>query len=153
MVDVAKEWRLPRRRPVTQEEIDLAVARDADVASTEFRATAVSYDAAADRLSFVLPGGAAIAIPRVSIDSLAALKPADLAGLRLWPDGVLLELPDLDVHLHVPRILARAVEDITPPAVLSAMFARLGGTAKSDKKRLAAIENGKRGGRKPKKAA
>ncbi len=144
---------MPTRRRVIQEEIDRAVAADAELARSEFRAVAVSYDEAADRLDFSLPGGAALAVPRASIEGLSGLTPADLRGLRLWPDGVLLEIPERDVHLHVPRMLARAIEDITPPAVLSAMFARLGGTARSERKRLAAIANGKRGGRKPKQAA
>jgi hypothetical protein len=145
-------WR-PTRRRVTQEEIDQAVAAGAKLARSELRAVGVSYDEAADRLNFSLPGGVALAIPRASIEGLSGLSPADLRGLSLWPDGVLLEIPERDVHLHVPRLLARAIEEITPPGMLRSIFARTGGAAKSEKKRLAAIANGKRGGRKPKQAA
>lgn len=153
MAGMTGEWGMPTRRRVTQEEVDQAIAADAELARSEFRAVAVSYDEAADRLSFSLPDGVALAIPRASIEALSGLTPADLRGLRLWPDGVLLEIPERDVHLHVPRILARAIESITPHAVLSAIFARIGGAAKSERKRRAAVANGKRGGRKPKPAA
>lgn len=147
---MTEQWAMPTRRRVTQERIDQAVEADAEIARTEFRAVAVSYDEAADRVNFSLPGGEVLAVPRGSIDGLTGLSPEDMRGLRLWPDGVLLEIPERDVHLHVPRLLARAIEGITPAAVLTRMFARVGGSATTEKKRLASIANGKRGGRKPK---
>ncbi|PPQ27020.1 hypothetical protein [Rhodopila globiformis] len=147
---MTEQWTMPARRRVTQKEIDRAVQADAEIARTEFRAVAVSYDESADRVNFSLPGGEVLAVPRASIDGLSELSPADMHGLRLWPDGVLLEIPERDVHLHVPRLLARAIEVITPPAVLTSIFGRVGGSVTSEKKRLASIANGKRGGRKPK---
>ena len=150
---MTEQWKMPSRRRVTEDEVIQFTEADAALAGAELRAKAVTFDEVADRLSFILYEDTIIGIPRARIQELSNLAPADMRGLRLWPDGVLLEIPDRDVHLHVPRLLARAIEDITPPAMLRSMFARTGGAATSEKKRLAAIANGKRGGRKPKHAA
>jgi hypothetical protein len=148
------EWKMPVRRRVTQDEVDQAIAADAEVARSELRAAAVAYDPVRDLLLFtVRHGGDVIGVPRRTVEELSDLPSEDLQGLRLWPDGVLLEIPERDLHLQIPKILAQAIERLAPPALLRSLLARMGGSATSERKRRAAAENGRRGGRPRKQAA
>lgn len=148
---MTKEWKTPSRKRITEADIDRALAADTAMVRSELRARRVSYDAERDTVFLWVEPDAAIGVARSRVPSLAGLPATDMASLRLWPDGTVLELIERDVHISVPSLLARIVEELTPPALLRSMLARTGGSAISEAKRRSSAENGKRGGR-PRKA-
>lgn len=148
---MTEQWKAPSRKRVTEADIDRALAADAAAARSELRAQRATYDAERDILFFWIEPDAAIGIARGRVPALAGLSSTDMVNLYLWPDGTALEIPEHDVHISIPGLLARIVEELTPPALLRSMLARRGGSATSEAKRRSSAENGKRGGR-PRKA-
>lgn len=148
---MTEKWKAPSRRRVTVAELNRALAADAAAGRSELRARRVSYDAERDTVFLWVETDAAIGVARGRVPALAGLPASAMAGLRLWPDGTVLELPRHDVHVSVPGLLARVMEELTPPALLRSMLARRGGSATSEAKRRSSAENGKHGGR-PRKA-
>jgi hypothetical protein len=85
-----------------------------------------------------------------SRDLIAALRdarPDDLARIELWPDGSIIEIEHLDIHISVDGMVRSALPVLIPRNLLAGLFAALGGAATSIAKARSSRENGKKGGR------
>ena len=81
---------------------------------------------------------------------LAGASPSDLAEIEITPSGYGLHWPKLDADLWLPALL----EGVFGSRVwMAARLGAEGGKVTSDAKAAAARENGKRGGRPPKRTA
>ena len=75
-----------------------------------------------------------------------------MAELALWPDGSLIEIESLDIHISVHGMVMAALRVLVPRPVMAGVFAAQGGSATSKAGRATSSrENGKKGGR-PRKA-
>ncbi len=75
-----------------------------------------------------------------------------MAELTLWPDGSLIEIESLDIHISVHGMVMAALRVLVPRPVMAGVFAAQGGSATSKAgKTTSSRENGKKGGR-PRKA-
>jgi hypothetical protein len=72
--------------------------------------------------------------------------------MELWPDGSLIEIEDLDIHISVDGMVKAALPVLVPSRIVAGLFAANGGAAKSAVKANSSRQNGKKGGR-PKKTA
>lgn len=130
---------------------NLTIAHARDVgkrqAATEFRAQSVNYLPARDAIEVITIGGAGFVIPRQFISALNNATQDDLHQLEMWPDGSIIEIDHLDLHIAVDGMIKAALPAMVPQQVLASMFAARGGAAKSSVKAQSSRENGKKGGR------
>jgi hypothetical protein len=96
-------------------------------------------------VSLHLSSGARVEIPRESIKVLRTLGASELRALKPDNAGMTLSQRDLDIDIFLPGLLADALA-----LNISAMLGKRGGAKKTEAKKRASRENGKRGGR-PKK--
>ena len=95
------------------------------------------------------PEGAYIAL----IGALRDVGPADLARLELWPDGSLIEIGHLDIHIAVDGMVKAALPVLVPSRIVAGLFAAAGGAVRSEAKAESSRRNGRKGGRPRKTAA
>ena len=139
-------------RRIEDAEYATALAAGRDAAATEFRAEAVAYLADRDAIEVITQGNCGFVIPRALIGVLEAAKPDDLARMAVWPDGSVIEIEHLDIHIHVDGMIKAALPFLVPGRVMAGLFAAYGGAATSAAKASSSRRNGMKGGR-PKKAA
>jgi len=130
-----------------------AMAAGRSAAKSEFRAEAVSYLPHLDAIEVITQHNAGFVIPRALVKSLQAVKAEHLASMTLWPDGSLIEIEALDLHISVDGMIKAALPVLVPRQIAAGMFAAAGGSAKSAAKTQSARQNGKKGGRPRKQAA
>lgn len=106
-------------------------------------AIGVRYDARAKRLSIELASGIGLSIPVEKIQGLEGASSAVLGSVRVEGGGYGLHWPSLDLDVAVPDLVAGC---FGPRAWMSAL-GRQGGAATTESKRIAARENGRKGGR------
>jgi hypothetical protein len=146
-------WDLPRRKPITKEVVDRAIAAEDTAALGEHHARAAWFDREHDVVTMVLTDGRVFGAERRLIPSLHDVTPRQLRNLCATVDGIFLFVEELDLHINVDGLVTRLMEE-SPTAVRRAA-GRLTGMATSPAKAASSARNGRLGGRpkSPKKAA
>jgi hypothetical protein len=121
-------------------------------AESEFRALAVCYLPDRDAIEVITVRNGGFVIPRHLIGALQDAAPGDLAKIELWPDGSLIEIEDLDIHISVDGMVKAALPVLLPRPIVAGLFAAAGGAARSKAKANSSRQNGKKGGRPRRKA-
>jgi hypothetical protein len=129
----------------------LDAGRRAD--ESEFRAQAVSYLPERDAIEVITVRNGGFLIPRHLVGVLQDAHPDDLAKMQLWPDGSLIEIEDLDIHISVDGMIKAALPILVPTRIVAGLFAAAGGAARSKAKAKSSRLNGKKGGRPKRKTA
>jgi hypothetical protein len=137
---------------ISDAEYEAALEAGRRAAQKEFRAHSVSYVPDRDALEVMVGPSGGFVIPRESIAALAHIDAGALDRLELWPDGSVIEIDDLDIHISVDGMVRAALRCLVPPQIVAGMFAAAGGAAKSESKSASSRNNGKKGGR-PRKVA
>ena len=139
---------------ITDAEYAAALEAGQRAAETEFRASSVSYLREHDAIEVMLLGRrGGFVIPKHLVGALQDVGPDDLAKMELWPDGSMIEIDDLDIHLAVHEMIVAVLLSMVPRRVTAGIFAAQGGAARSQAKAASSRENGRKGGRPTKKAA
>jgi len=133
-------------------EYEAALEAGRTAALNEFRAQSVTYLLDRDALEVMTSTGGGFIVPRKTISALANVDAAALARLELWPDGSIVEIDELDIHISVDGLVRAALRSLVPKPILAGMFAAAGGATKSGAKAASSRNNGKKGGR-PRKVA
>ncbi len=126
---------------------DAMYERGKTAVDSPFDVVEASYNREADTLDLTLRKGITVRFPRLQIWELADKSPDEVCEIEIQPGGDGLTFPRTDVDISVPGLLREE---------LGALFARaLGRRSRgrtSPKKAASSKENGKKGGRPPKKA-
>lgn len=130
---------------LTDREIEVALQRGCDIASSEPRAQSARYDARLDRIVVDLTNGCTFAFPPRIVQGLERATEAELAEVEVLGAGYGLHWETLGVDFTVPGLLAGIFGT-------RAYMARQAGRATSPAKAAAARANGAKGGR-PRKAS
>jgi hypothetical protein len=138
---------------ITDTEYAVALEAGRRTAEREFRALAVSYLPDRDAIEVITIRNGGFVIPRHLIGFLQDAGPGDLAKMELWPDGSLIEIEDLDIHISVDGMVKAALPVLVPGRIVAGLFAAAGGAATSKAKANSSRQNGKKGGRPRRKAA
>lgn len=126
-------------------QLERARARGKERARTELRAKRAFFDQGSNSITIELLSGIKIVLPCDSLVELRDADPSLIAQVELSPTGNALHWRGLDIDFSIGAVIA----DIFGANVL-AEHGRIGGSVSSEPKRLAARENGKKGGRPPK---
>ena len=137
---------------ITDAEYAIALEGGRRAAASEFRAETVAYLADRDAIEVITFRNGGFVIPRSLVGVLQDAGPADLAKMELWPDGSLIEIEHLDIHIFVDGMIKAALPVLVPSRIMAGLFAAYGGAATSKAKALSSRQNGKKGGR-PRKEA
>jgi len=137
---------------ISDQEYEAALAAGRQAALNEFRAKSVAYLPERDALEVITAAGGGFIIPRAIIGALAHVDAGALGRIELWPDGSVVEIQDLDIHISVDGMVKAALRVLVPPPVVASLFAAAGGAATSAAKARSSRDNGKKGGR-PRKVA
>jgi hypothetical protein len=137
---------------ITNAEYAAAIATGQAQSEAEIRARAVRYVPERDAIEITTNHNAGFLIPRQWIDALQDVSTQDLAKLDVWPDGSAIELEDRDIHISVHGLLSAVLPAMLPARAVAAIFARRGGEATSEAKRVSSQANGRKGGRPRKRA-
>jgi Protein of unknown function (DUF2442) len=143
--DDAGGWALPRRKPITKEALDRAIAVEEEIASREHHARDAWFDRDHDVVVLVLTDGRVFGAERKLIPALRDASPRQLRALRATTDGVFLTVESLDLHISVDGLVTRLMEE--SPATIRRAGARLAGMTTSPAKAAASARNGRMGGR------
>jgi hypothetical protein len=108
---------------------------------------AARFDNESHRIIVSLDSRIDVSIPPELIEGLQNGTPSQWAHVEITPSGLGLHWPDLDADLYIPALLEGV---LGTNAWMARQLGTAGGMSKSDKKIIAARENGKKGGR-PKK--
>ena len=125
-------------------DIDAARRRGEDLARTEPRASAASYDAASGRVTVELTNGCTFAFPARALEGLGDARDEDLAQVEVLGFGYGLHWEALDADFTVPGLMMGL---FGARAWMAREQARRAGAVTSVAKAAAARENGKKGGR------
>ncbi len=104
---------------------------------------AYGYDPDRDAIEIELTDGAAVRLPRTMVDEFRDVPPKDIAKLRVSPAGYGLKLDEPNINISVHGLIAA----LATPGDMAASLGKLGGTARSEAKRITARANGAKGGR------
>ena len=139
------DWALPRRKPVTQEVLDQAIASEERLARQEHQAKTAWFDRQRDLVLIHLADGRVFGAEREQIPSLREASQNQLDSLQATEDGAFLFVADLDLHVNVDRLVGRLLEG--SPTTLKRIGAGIAGRTRSASKAAAAVRNGQLGGR------
>lgn len=132
---------------ITDEDLTRAVAAGRQRMATEFRASAVRYDAGRDAVELTMVDGWGLVFLRSAVAELAAVPFDDMGKLEISPVGTGLLLDDRDIHINVHGLVTGFIS----PHLMASTLGRKGGSTSSAAKTRSSRENGKKGGR-PRKA-
>lgn len=138
---------------ITDREYEMALEAGRQAAESEFRAHSVAYLPDRDAIEVITVSNGGFVIPRRLIGILQDVGSDSLAKMELWPDGSLIEIEDLDIHISVDGMVRAALPVLVPRGIVAGLFAASGGAVKSKAKAESSRRNGKKGGRPKKKAA
>ncbi len=133
------------RVDVTDTEIGRAIARGNAYEQNPFRPRAIAarYRVKSDTLALKLATGVELVIPRKLLQGLANADPRDVAKIEIEDDGTSLHWESLDVDHYVPGL----IDGVFGTRKWMSEAGKIGGSSRSDAKRAAARENGRKGGR------
>jgi hypothetical protein len=134
-------------RHITDAEYATALEEGRRAAETEFRAQAVSYLPERDAIEVITVRNGGFIIPRRLVGALQDASPSDLGTMEMWPDGSIIEIESLDIHVSVHDMIKAALPALVPRHIMASMFAAKGGAVKSMAKTQSSRENGRKGGR------
>lgn len=100
-----------------------ALATGQTEAETEFRAQAIRYIPDRDAVEIMTTRNAGFLIPRQWIGALQDVPAADLAKLKIWPDGSAIELEDWDIHISVGGLMTAVLPAMLPMQAVATAFA------------------------------
>ena len=83
-------------------------------AEREFRAQAATYVVEQDAIQVITVANGGFVIPRRLVGALQDVEPAALAGMELWPDGSVIEIDCLDIHVSVDGMIRAALPVLVP---------------------------------------
>lgn len=113
------------------------------------RATSIRFDRKSRRMLMEMTSGVLFGYPIDVLPHIAHATQAELASVELSPGGDGFEIESLDAHYDIPGLL----EASFGRRQLASLVSAANGRVKSRAKAAASRENGKKGGRPPKKAA
>jgi hypothetical protein len=149
-IDADEGWTLPRRKPITREVLDRAIATEEDAASREHQAQEAWFDPQHGTVMLKLKDGRVFGAEPGFIPSLQDASPKQLGSLQASEDGTFLVVADLDLHISVDGLVTRIMEE--SPQAIRRSGARLAGLTTSSAKAAASARNGRLGGRPKSKA-
>jgi hypothetical protein len=120
---------------------------DAPIPETGY-AESARYDSATRRIVIGLRHDIELAIPTQLLQGLSDAPAIALSRIEISPAGTGLYWPDLDVDLYVPSLTQGLFGN---RRWMAKVLGQTGGRARSDAKTRAARENGRKGGRPPKR--
>ena len=138
-------WELQKQRPITQADIDRAIAIEERLAAREHRAEEAWFDRRHGTVMLKLTDGRVFGAETGFFPYLQDASPEQLAGLRATDEGELLWVEALDLHISVDGMVRRIIE--ASPLAVKRSGARLAGRTTSPAKAAASRGNGKLGGR------
>ncbi len=144
-IDAKEEWALPRRKPITKEVLDQAIAAEEEAASREHQAQEAWFDRRHGTVMLKLRDGRVFGAEPSFIPSLRGASLKQIGSLRASKDGMLLVVAELDLHISVDGLVTRILEE--SPQAIKRSGARLAGLATSAAKAVASARNGTLGGR------
>lgn len=144
------DWTLPRRKPLTQEVFDQAIASEEKLSSREHQAKSAWFDRRRGLVIIHLADGRVFGAEREQIPSLQEASQKQLGSLQATEDGAFLFVAGLDLHVNVDGLVSRLMEG--SPTTLQRVGAGIAGRTRSASKAAAAVRNGQLGGR-PRKIA
>jgi hypothetical protein len=95
--------------PVSEDELQQALAVGRQRRRLQQRAAEVRYDPAEDVIDIDLADGVVVRVPRMLLAEFRLATPADMAGLRVSPMGYAIKLDALDISVSVAGLLAAVV--------------------------------------------
>lgn len=144
-VDADEGWGFPRRKPITRQVLDRAIAAEDDAASREHQAQEAWFDRQHGTVMLKLRDGRVFGAELSFIPSLQGASLKQLGSLRTSEDGVFLIAAELDLHISVDGLVTRIMEE--SPQAIKRSGARFAGLATSAAKAAASARNGRLGGR------
>lgn len=133
----------------TEVEVRRALEAGRERRARERRAASVRYDYGRDAIEVELTDGAAIRLPRTTLEEFRDVPTDAMAGLRVSPAGYAIRLDSHDIAVSVHGLVAA----LATPGDMAATLGRMGGAATTERKREAARTNGTKGGRPRRKVA
>lgn len=133
---------------ITAEQFDAAEERGKRL-QREYAATEAYFDAETRRVVVVFPTDVQISFVPRNVQGLSAATDKQLQEIELSPSGLSLHFPSIDADVYIPALM----QNILGSKAWMAQLGRTGGTVRSERKAESSRENGKRGGRPPKRAA
>lgn len=133
---------------LTEQDIQAARARMAERRDAS-HAVAARFDRRLHSLVIRLSSGVQLAVPVRLIEGLSGASAEALAEISISPSGLGLHWPQLDADVYVPALLQGVFGS---PGWSAREAGKVGGQARSAAKTTAARENGKKGGRPPRKS-
>jgi hypothetical protein len=127
-------------------QIDAAIARQAQIDAVEPRANKVCFDENDSRITIHFSNKTIFSFLTDSVEAIATLPTKILATVELTPGGKGLRWDEPDIDLSIQGLLL----GIFGSSQWMREMAAKGGSSKSESKKAASRENGKKGGR-PKK--
>lgn len=131
----------------TNAEIQHALAAGRHRRATQRRAATVRYDPSRDSIEIDLTDGVGVRLPRTMLPEFRDIPPSEMPPIRVSPAGYGIRLDAHDIAVSVHGLIAA----LATPGDMAASLGKLGGSAKTKKKRDSAQRNGAKGGR-PRKA-
>lgn len=132
---------------LTQQEIDnqieAAIAKQLEVENTQLKASVVSYNRKTKKLIIQFENGCEFSCPVLLLQGVSELSDDEISQVKLTPVGWGVTWEDADIDLGVNEL----VQGIFGTKAWMKKIAAKGGRSKSEKKKAASRENGKKGGR------
>ncbi|HET7664384.1 MAG TPA: DUF2442 domain-containing protein [Rhodanobacteraceae bacterium] len=138
--------RAAKRRddPVTAEVLERAIERGKNRKPSGVQAISVRHVPSLKSLLLTFADQSAVSLPVQKYPELADLGPADLKALTVGFGGSALCLDKRDLHISIAGLIAASPSLM---AMATTVVAARHGRSNSEAKRIAARENGKKGGR------
>jgi hypothetical protein len=111
--------------------------------ATQRRATAVHHDPTRDAIEIDLTDGVGVRLPRTMLAEFRDIPPSEMPPIRVSPAGYGIRLEAHDILISVHGLIAA----LATPGDMAASLGKLGGSAKTKRKRDSARANGAKGGR------
>jgi hypothetical protein len=114
------------------------------------RAVSAQYDRGTGRVVILLSSNLIVSFSPRDVEGLEFAQPSQLAEIEISPSGFGIHFPAVDADVYVPGLLEGFLGS---KSWMASRLGEVGGRSTSKGKKTAARENGKLGGRPPKKVA